>query len=366
MSRVCHLTSVHSPRDPRILKKECHSLANAGYEVHLIACSDKYVDLKPVIFHSIPIPRNRLIRMTITVLRIFSQALKIKGSLYHFHDPELIIIGLLLHILGKSVIYDIHEDNKAFISIKSYLPSWIRSSAAFVYDIVERISARFFTVIIAEKYYIKRFPHGHKVLNYPIVSAYRYPQMKTTGRDGVIYLGNITIDRGALVYADIVNRIDDLDVHLVGRCTEQLAEQLFAIAGSHKNRLQLTGVDQYVDHDRMLDYLLRGDWIAGLALAPPDPYIYEKELTKFFEYMMAGIPILCSQFRHWVSFVEDNGVGITAKSTDINDIVERLLWLKDNPSERSKMGMQGREWVENELNWNTQESNLLNIYDGLV
>ena len=95
MSRVCHLTSVHSPRDPRILKKECHSLANAGYEVHLIACSDKYVDLKPVIFHSIPIPRNRLIRMTITVLRIFSQALKIKGSLYHFHDPELIIIGLL-------------------------------------------------------------------------------------------------------------------------------------------------------------------------------------------------------------------------------------------------------------------------------
>ena len=38
--KVCHLTSVHTRYDTRILLKECYSLATNGYEVSLIVADD--------------------------------------------------------------------------------------------------------------------------------------------------------------------------------------------------------------------------------------------------------------------------------------------------------------------------------------
>ena len=41
MIRVCHITSVHKSTDTRILYKECVSLAENNFEVHLIAPNSK-------------------------------------------------------------------------------------------------------------------------------------------------------------------------------------------------------------------------------------------------------------------------------------------------------------------------------------
>jgi len=64
----------------------------------------------------------------VTTARVLWRALHVRAAVYHFHDPELIPVGLILRALGKHVIYDVHEDVPADILGKYYLARRIRSS----------------------------------------------------------------------------------------------------------------------------------------------------------------------------------------------------------------------------------------------
>src|SRR5467141_3498823 len=111
--RVVHLTSVHPPFDVRIFHKECKSIVRAGYDVTLIASHDRDETRDGIRLKAIPKQSGRLSRMTRGFWSIYREALRQDADLYHFHDPELIPLGLLLRMKGKKVIYDVHENTKA-------------------------------------------------------------------------------------------------------------------------------------------------------------------------------------------------------------------------------------------------------------
>ena len=93
---VVHLTSVHTAFDVRVFHKECKSLARSGKDVVLIAPhpSGRVVDSVEV--KGIRSSGGRFVRMTRTAWRLYREALRQNGDVYHFHDPELIPLGLLL------------------------------------------------------------------------------------------------------------------------------------------------------------------------------------------------------------------------------------------------------------------------------
>lgn len=166
--KICHLTTVHPPFDTRIFHKEAKSLAKAGYSVTLIARHDKEEIIDGIRIIPLKTPRNRIVRMTKTLLECYRKAVKVDADLYHFHDPKLITIRWLMKRRGKKVVYDVHEDNVTSIKQKNYLPSFVRNSLVIIIDLVEKVSSQLFDVVIAEKYYIERFNRGVMVLNYPV------------------------------------------------------------------------------------------------------------------------------------------------------------------------------------------------------
>src|SRR5271165_3550775 len=128
--RVVQMTSVHPPFDVRIFHKECKSLAMAGYDVTLIAphsSGDQIID--GVKLHTVPLPRERRERMTKTIPAVYRAAIEEDAEIYHFHDPELMPVAMLLKLRGKTVIYDVHEDYASNMR-KQWIPTALQGPAS--------------------------------------------------------------------------------------------------------------------------------------------------------------------------------------------------------------------------------------------
>lgn len=365
MAKIVHLTTVHSPFDNRIFHRECKSLAAAGYDTVLVACHDRDECVDGVQIRAASRFRHRLARMSAGTLRVLKMALRERGSVYHIHDPELIPAGLLLKIVGKQVVYDIHEDYATAIQQREYLPPLLRNWISRAFACVENFSSRFFELILAERYYAERFPKGETVLNYS-----RFPQLEesvlenrpTSANVRLIYTGNVKDYRGAFIHACILKLIPQAELFLVGKCSSELAAEIATTVAPHAGRLHLEGVDYYVPHERIIDYYLQEQWTAGLAIFPPTRHTLKKELTKIFEYMAYGIPILCSNFPNLRRIVEEEHCGICVDPDDADAIARAVRWLARHPDEARRMGENGRKAARLKYNWESEAKKLIQLY----
>ena len=367
MSSVVHLTTVHDPFDSRVFHRECKTLTEAGYEVALLAPGGNDSTVDGIQVGSLPRYDSRILRMSLGVGRTLLKALATRADLYHFHDPELIPAGLLLRLLGRRVIYDIHEDNRTALEEREYLPSSLRALTARLLAWAEEGSSRHFHLVLAERYYAERFPRGETVLNYarfPTLDENRLEARPRAGHPRLIYTGNVKPYRGAHRHAELLQHLPEAELFLVGRCDPQLAAEL--LANADPERLHLEGVGAYVPHQRIVSYYLRECWTAGLALFPPSRHTRRKELTKIFEYMAFGIPVLCADFPNLRRIVEGAECGICVDPENGPAAAEAIRYLWEHPKAARRMGENGRKAARTTYNWDTQAEKLLRLYDTIL
>jgi glycosyltransferase involved in cell wall biosynthesis len=363
--KVVHITTVHHPLDPRIYYKQCHSLQKAGYNVTLIAPSSS--DLKgentvPVI----PLKKykNRFISMFLSPIEAYKKAKELKADYYHFHDPEFLPAAWLLKKKHNTVFYDIHEDYETGIVTRDYLTKPLRIVISKIYKLIEKVFSKNMELVLAEKYYKEKYPRGNCVLNYPILNENLINKRRDTSKveNKLLYTGNVTTDRGALTHAALPNIDENMSVYFYGRCPEWLAEQMLEVAGENKEQLYIEGINRYVPKEEIDHSYISKQWLAGLALFPPSEHYKKKELTKFFEYMTAGIPIICSNFKVWKDFIDKYRCGIAVDPYNEEEIRQAINYLRSNPAEAKKMGENGRKAVLKELNWGKEEEELIGLY----
>ncbi len=368
MTKVVHLTSVHQAFDIRIYYKECSSLAAAGYEVTLIAQHDIDVSIGGVEIHAVPKARNQLERMTRTVIRICRAALNEAASLYHFHDPELIPIGIFLKLLGKRVIYDAHENVPEDILTKDYLPSSWRKWIAGIAGMVEHLGAACFDGVISVTPTIcRRFPRGKTQLirNFPMAEELIPLSVKPHEHrpHHLLYAGRICLERGIKEMVQALGLLpNDLEAKLVlaGTFTPQsLSERVFGMVGA--NRIDYRG---WLARENLRQLLTEAR--IGLALFLPGPNHTDSYPNKLFEYMAAGIPVIASDFPLWREIVEKAGCGLLVDSLDPQAIAQAIQWLLEHPQEASAMGRKGVAAVATEFNWAKEAENLRQFYARLL
>jgi glycosyltransferase involved in cell wall biosynthesis len=71
---------------------------------------------------------------------------------------------------------------------------------------------------------------------------------------------------------------------------------------------------------------------------------------KLFDYMASGLPIIGSDAGQIKLVIEENKNGLLTNGS-IDDIAEKIIYLKNNKAVVSEMGVRSREAVEKKYNW---------------
>jgi glycosyltransferase involved in cell wall biosynthesis len=368
--RVVHLTSAHAPFDVRIFHKECRSLARAGYEVIEIGNFEFNGKVDGVTIRGLNRRGGRLQRSTLSLVHIAREALRAAGDLYHLHDPELLLVGLLLRAAGKKVIYDIHEDLPRDVLVKEYVPKPVRKPLMWIVEPVENVAAQCMTgLVTATPAIANRFYTVHS--NTVVVNNYAVPDEFTPAagwewksRDpSVAFIGGISEERGIremLAAMDLLPQTLGARLELAGWFyVEEVKTELTASSSwQHVHwhgRLDRNGTASLLKRVR-----------AGLILSHPQQSYEVSQPNKLFEYMAAGVPVIASDFPLWRKIIEDAGCGLLVDPFNTRAIATAIECLITNPTEAEAMGHRGRKAVQDRFSWSNEEQVLLSFYSSLL
>lgn len=365
--KVAHLTSVHAPSDPRIAFRECGTLAAAGYDVVLIA-PGSVPNLPPgVRVRSVPLPRGRFERMTRTIWQVYKAALDERADVYHFHDPELVFVGLALRMTGARVVFDVHEDIPLDIISKDWIPRRLRKpvskTAAFALRMLHR---RYSAVVAATPSIAKNFDEKNTVVvcNYPTLEGFTLVDGPLSMRPpSAVYAGNITELRGVfeMIAALASPQIgSDVRLTLIGRFEdEELERRARAMKGWE--RVDYLG---WCPPGEVPDVLSRAR--VGMLVLRQTPSFAESLPTKLYEYMGAGLPVIVSEFLHCSEIVRDHQCGIVVDPSDADALARAMTYLIENPAEAQAMGERGRILVNERYQWKSEATKLTSLYAAIA
>ncbi|HOX29973.1 MAG TPA: glycosyltransferase family 4 protein [Candidatus Paceibacterota bacterium] len=370
IKKICVMTSAHNPFDVRIYHKEIKTLLTSGYDVSLIAQCDKRCCFEDIRFFPIAPASHRFARFFSVMPKIIVAAFRQKADAYHFHDPDLIIAGLLLKIFTSSkVIYDVHEDVPKQILSKAWIPSFARKLISFIFGLPEKNIAKTFDAVIVATPSIAKGFGGDKtvcVANYPKLEYFNdiidQKKERLSPEFRVIYAGGLDGIRGIkeIVKAyDLIKDVNNIKMVLVGPFSDETFKKELSESDGW-NKVDYLGVLPLRDAYKQM---AAAD--AGLVCFLPEPNHTEALPNKIFEYMAAGIPVIASDFPLWKEIIEGNDCGICINPNDPEAIAHAIESLAKQSGRAKKMGKNGRMAVKNKYNWAVEEKKLLFLYANL-
>ncbi|MGI6204402.1 MAG: glycosyltransferase [Anaerovoracaceae bacterium] len=365
MTKVLHIGYAHRFDDIRIFTKECLSLARNGYDVTFITSNKSTGSETPDDSDVRRIVLSLRGGRGIRAFRYFRDLKKYLGrteyDIYHVHEMILYPVFKYLIKHGGTVIYDMHEDapNQIGLDIARRVKFFGGAVRRYILHIDNKmIKNAAYNIIVVEgqRERAERFSSRVKMIcNFPII---RDLELKHTDTNHICYAGGINESRGI---TKLVEAMPDINarLYLAGDGEKEYLDKLRSLDGWEK--VDYLG---FLDRESILDMYRKSS--VGVFIAEPMPNIMKSYPIKLFEYMEAGLPVVCSDYDPWVEIVGKNNCGICVdreySRKEFTDAVNGLLADRDRAAE---MGKRGRATVAEKYSWNSQEKVLLEIYGEL-
>ncbi|ADU49776.1 glycosyltransferase [Intrasporangium calvum] len=350
---VLVVTVVHHPDDARIRYREIEALLDAGHPVTYAApFADYGVDPAPRAgLTTIDLPRavgRRRLKALRESRRLLARLAPAHGAVI-IHDPELLLAATGRRL--PHLIWDVHEDTAAAIEIKGWLPPRLRRPAAAAVRWLERAAERRHALLLAEPGYTDRFSRTHPV----IPNTTTVPEtVAPPGSERVVYLGAVTVARGARTMAEagrLVRQHTDgaVSVEIIGPPRDEESRRILEEAAD-RGDLRLHG---FVANQAALE-MVSGS-LAGLSLLRDEPNYRHSTPTKVYEYLAHGVPVVTTPLPLARDLVAASGAGIVVPFDDAEAVAAAVVELWRDPERAARMGADGHAYARLHHDWRSMQ-----------
>lgn len=370
--RVCHVCSGHPDNDGRVFERACISLVNAGYETHLIAQSTR-TDIyrsKGVIIH--PLNAKSRGERWRNIPKIAQMASKIQADLYHVHEPEL--LGPILWISkNRPVIWDVHEPYVDYLSVKTWIPKFLRPLIRKAWDQGERLLVkRCGAVITVADSLAERYQSMHNkvvvVRNFPRLDYHASDRDFGAQQGSLVFTGVLAPNRGIQEVIQAMGILKqksfEVSLHLAGiPCYPSYTDELMSEA-------KRQNVNEQVHYHGILSQsdalALQKNCSIGLNISNSRMYPIQGYPVKMFEFMYAGLPVIYSNSPSFLEIAGTSNAGIGVDPGNIVQIADAIETLVQNPDLARSLGENGRKSILEKYNWDLEWYRLRDLYIELI
>jgi glycosyltransferase involved in cell wall biosynthesis len=358
--RILVVTVVHHPHDARILYREVAALRAAGHEVTYAAPFTAYDAKPPDDMKTVDLPRasGRRRGTALFAARALLRREAATQDMVLLHDPELLAAAAGLRL--PPVVWDVHEDTAAAVTLKPWLPVPLRPATASAFRAIESGVERNRHLVLAEPGYAQRFRRSHPVVPNSTVVPREVPP---PGRDRVVYLGALTRARGAFELVELgrLLRGSGVRVEVIGSADPEVTAALAAADAA--GEITWHG---FVPNDRAVS-LLEGS-LAGLSLLHDEANYRHSRPTKVIEYMAHGIPVVTTPTPPAAELVAEEGCGVVVPFGTVAEVAaaaaDAVTALAAEHGRAVEMGRRGHAAALARYDWAHDGAEFVRLLEG--
>jgi glycosyltransferase involved in cell wall biosynthesis len=314
---------------------------------------------------------GRLMRATRTfaINRRFAKAgLATGADVWHCHDLNTLTVGVRCKRKrpGTRLVYDSHE----LATERSRMTRWQRFRAiraerrglrhvdatiwtthSRAQHVVDRYGIDFPTILrnVPEIIQVEAGWDLHRKLDIP------------NRRRILIYQGSVQEYRGIEETIEAVTQLDDCVLVVVGYGYHRPTLEEVVRQRGLTDKVKFFGP---IPNDELLYYTASAD--VGMCVIRGQSLSYRWSLpNKLFEYMMAGIPVVASDYEEMGRVVKETGVGTVCNPDDPESIAAAVRAIIDDRKAEKRFRKATRAAIRT-YNWGEEEKVLLGLYEELA
>lgn len=380
--RVCMHVLGPASTDVRVMRAAT-ALADAGFTVSIVDIVDKFShsieDFRGVSIKHLKVSSAFIVKrfrqwVVIKALLLFIRStlllLGTPADYYHAHDfTALPACYIAARLRRKPLIFEAHELPLSELDVP--YRHWLR---ILLTPLLAHMIARceggigaspYYEQVLREHYHVSRVSLLRNMPPYRLVRKNDRLHQQLGLDPSVriaLYQGNIQPHRGldTLVRAAAFLE-DDIVIIMMGKGIEPSKSQLKALIASEE-------VDGHVKilppvpYEELLDWTASAD--LGLNIIPLDETLNKRTClpNKFFEYLMAGLPVLTSPLDAAEALVTSYNVGLVVPSLVPADVGAAINAMLADPVALASMRCNALEVARNEFNWEKESLQLIQLY----